>query len=180
MKALNPNERRLVMILSGALFVVLNIFAVRAYLAQTQKVQARIGDLESSAKGYEVILQDQPRWEARQAWMQAFPMSPYEGSATDSRFTEEIQRSLVQGGLAIEAQQLHEAATEGDVVVVALDLNIKGSLEQIVRWMQTIQQPGKYLAIRSFTLKRFDEGSVMSLRLTACQLYRAGQLASAP
>jgi hypothetical protein len=107
-------------------------------------------------------------------------MESHAGPETDSHFAEQMQRSLTQFGLSIEAQQLHEAEIQGELVMVSLDLTVKGRLEPIVRWMQDVQQPGKYFVIRAFTLKRFDESANMSARLTVCRLYRRGDLASSP
>lgn len=180
MRALNSNERKLLCLLGASLFVVLNIVAAKWFLTQTQNIQSRLRSLESTAGEYEAVLRERPHWEARRAWLDAWPMAPYAGPSTDSQFAEDIQHSLVQGGLVIEAQQLHEAVIQDDIAVVTLDLTVKGRLEEIVRWMQQAQQPGKYFVIRSFTLKRFDEGSTMSARITAGRLFRQGSLASTP
>lgn len=180
MRTLNPNERRLLLLLSAAVFVILNILLGKWFYGQTQKIQSRIGDLEKSTQEYEVMMQDRPHWEARKAWINSMPMDSRDGPETDSHFAEQIQRGLTQFGLSIEAQQLHEPENHGDLVIVSLDLTVKGRLEPIVRWMQDVQQPGKYFIIRAFTLKRFDEGANMSARMTVCRLFRRTDLASTP
>lgn len=180
MRPINSNERKLLTVFGVSLFLILNVIAAKWFFAQTQNIQSRIRSLKSTAGEYEVALQERPHWEARQAWLNASPMAPYEGPSTDSHFAEDVQHSLVQSGLLIEAQQLHEAVLQGDIAEVTLDLTVKGRLEEIVRWLQLAQQPGKYFVIRSFTLKRFDEGSTMSARITAGRLFRQGSLASTP
>ena len=106
-------------------------------------------------------------------------MLPHEGPETDSRFAEKMQQSVIQFGLSIESQQLHESENQGDMLMVSLDLTIKGKLEPIVRWMHEVQQPGKYFVIRTFTLKRFDEGANMSARMNVRGLFHRGDLPSA-
>jgi len=180
MRKWNANERRLVLILGSIFFVILNLILVKWFLGQTQQIKSRIATLESSARDYESIMAERPHWEARQAWMHAMPMDAYTGAETDSRFAEAMQQSLTQHGLAIESQQLHESELRNEVVVVTLDLTVKGQLEQIVRWMQQMQQPGKYFAIPSIILKRSDESSNMSVRMSVSRFFRRGGIASSP
>lgn len=180
MRALNPNERKLVVIFGSALFLILNIVLAKWFIAQTHGVQSRIAELQSTEQGYQVVFSDKSRWEARKSWIQSIPMLSHDGPGTDSQFAEKMQQSITQFGLSIESQQLHESENQGDIVTVSLDLTIKGKLEPIVRWMHEVQQPGKYFVIRAFTLKRFDEGANMSARMNVCGLFHRGNLPSAP
>ncbi len=180
MRKPTASERRLVAIFVGLIFLLLNFFVIRWYSAGRQQLSAQVTALEQTAAEYRALLTERPQWEARQQWVQAHPLETHQGREAESRFAEEIQTTLTQNGLDIDAQQLKDSALDGGLVQAQLEFSVKGRLEQVIRWLCQIQQPGNHLVVQSLTLRRIDDGDTMNARIRIGKIFRAGKVAQTP
>jgi len=180
MRKPTASERRLLALFGGLLFLLLNLVAIKWYSAGRHQLSAQVTALEQTAAEYRTLLTERPQWEARQHWMQDHPLEAHQGREADSRFAEEIQRSLTQNGLSIDAQQLMDSAQDGGLVQAQLEFSVKGRLEQVVRWLCQIQQPGNHLVVQAFTLRRIDAGDIMTARIRIGKIFRSAEVARTP
>lgn len=168
------------MIFGAMIFLIGNLVLVRWYSTTRQGLSDRIVQLEQAASEYRLLLDEAPRWQARQQWIEAHPLEDHRGSESDSRFAEQMQQAVTQNGLVIDSQQLHDSAFEDGLVEAQLEFTVKGRLEQVVRWLNQIQQPGNHLVVQAFTLRRLDEGDAMVVRIRIGKIFRVAQMASNP
>ena len=180
MRKPTASEFRLLAIFGGLVFLLINFIAVKWYAGSRQQLSAQVGALEQTAAEYHALLAERPRWEARQHWMEDHPLEPHQGREADSRFAEEIQRTLTQHGLSIDTQQLKDSKKEGGLVQAQLEFSVKGRLEPVIRWLCEIQQPGNHLVVQAFTLRRIDEGDIMTARIRIGKIFRAAAAARTP
>jgi len=179
MRKPSASERRLLAIFGFMLFALLNLVVVRWYAARRQELSAEVAGLKNRAAECRLLLEERPHWEARQKWLGQHPLEFHQGPETDSRFVEDIQHSLSESGLAINTQQIRESVPKGGLIETQMQCNVKGSLEQIVRWLARVQQPGNHLVIESLTLKQI-EGEGMTAEVLVGKIFRAGGVAQAP
>lgn len=172
MRGLTSNERTLAFLLGGLMVFVLIVFGLKWCLGESRRLNSEIARLEVIRKSLEEMIQEKPYWVARQEWIQEHPAEPYRVADSESRFVEEVQKGMNDGGLSIEKQELHESEKEDSLVETIVDVDGRGSLEKIVRWLQGIQQPGRYVAIKSLTLKQVDESAAMLARVRLAKVYR--------
>lgn len=170
MRKLSPSETRLLVIFGCVVALIANLFVVRWYVGARNAALARLSDLRSMGVEYRSVVAERPVWEARQRWMEENPPQAYAGWQTESAFAEEIQKSLQKEGIAIDSQSLRESRHEGDLVRMELELSLKADLEHIVRWLYTIQQPGRYIVIEEMNLKCLDKGDTMIVRLRVTKI----------
>ncbi|PTX95871.1 hypothetical protein DB345_08660 [Spartobacteria bacterium LR76] len=170
MRKLSPSETRLLVIFGCVIALIANLFALRWYVGARRAALERISDLRSMGAEYRSVVAERPVWEARQRWMEANPPQAYAGWQTESAFAEDIQKSLQKEGIAIDSQSLRESRHEGDLVRMELELSLKADLEHIVRWLYSIQQPGRYIVIEEMTLKCLDKGDTMIVRLRVTRI----------
>lgn len=180
MRKPTASERRLILMFGAVILVLLNLLVVKWYSGARQKLSAEVRQFEGTLAEYRALMEERPCWEARKQWMLAHPPEPHAGRESDSRFAEEIQRTLTESGLAIDSQQLREAERDGMLVKTGLELSVKGRLEQIVRWLNRVQQPGNYFAVEGLTLKCLDDGATMVGRVQVCKIFRTGGIAANP
>jgi len=174
MRSLTVIEKRLGIAFGVILLVVLNIFVMRWLSSEIQTSRGQLTELEIETGSLKALVLERPYWETRAAWLDQNQAPAYAGQTTDSEFAERIQRETRQFDLAIENQQLLEAERLGDWVATPMDLTLRGSLEAIVRWLQSAQGPGKFISVQSFNLKQSEDGAGMILRIRLRQLFRGG------
>ncbi len=173
MRSLTVTEKRLGMAFGAILLVVLNIFVMRWLSSEIQASRGKLVELDIETGSLKALVLERPYWETRAEWLSQNQAPTYAGQTTDSEFAERIQRETRQFDLAIENQQLLEAEQLGDWVATPMDLTLRGSLEAIVRWLQSAQGPGRFVSVQSFNLRQSEDGEGMILRIRLRQLFRA-------
>jgi hypothetical protein len=171
MRALTRKERQLSMAFGVIALLVFNLFVMRWISAEIQSMRGQVNALDLETQSLLSLALERPYWETRAAWLAANQPMTYEGQTTDSEFAERVQREIRQFDLSIESQQLLGAENVGTWVATPMDLTVRGDLKSIVRWLQSAQGPGKFMAVQSFNLRQSDDGAGMILRIRLRQLF---------
>lgn len=165
MRVPTSSERRLLMVFGLIIFLLANIIAGRWYFAAMGKLQADAATLKQTASEYRALLNERPRWEVRRQWLDAHPFPTHTGSESDSRFAEDVQSSLTRNHLTIEAQQIDDPIIDGRLLETRFEFTAKGNLENVIRWLCEIQQPGQHVALESITLRQTEDAMTAKIRL---------------
>lgn len=180
MRKPSASERRLLAVFGLLLFALSNLLVLRWYGGERNKLRSEIAGLEGSVLEYRNLLNERGHWEARQRWLAAHPLERHQGKDSDSFFVEEIQRSLSETSLSINAQQLKDSRLKGGLTATQLEFSIEGRLEQIIQWLVRVQQPGKHLVVETFILRKLESGDVMSAQICVAKVFRHGEVAKLP
>ncbi|MGC1479876.1 MAG: hypothetical protein WA771_05205 [Chthoniobacterales bacterium] len=180
MRALNKNERTLALALGGAVFLIANLMLFQWATRQMRENRAELAAARAEIGTAELLIAERPSWEALSRWIEQHPVETYAGSESNLAFAESVQRSVEAAGLSIESQSLREAEMEGDLVMAGLELDVRGPLAAMVKWLNDLQTPGSYVGIEKFTLKRADATSTMRLQLQVSKVFREVQVAQVP
>ena len=101
MRALTSKERRLLFALVAALFLLLNVVALKTFLGRRAALQANIAELESRLVADRAILGQKDYWTERAQWLAA--NQPTDDMTTvddDNKFIDFIPSSAKQSGLS--------------------------------------------------------------------------------
>ncbi len=180
MRPLTRNERLLAGALGALVFLFVNLAGMRWVSDQMRTQNTVIRQLETEVGVTRQLLKQRSYWEARQAWMAAHPPEVYDERMTRSKFLQEVQAGVQGKELKTDSQQPLDTERSGSLAIANIDLVLNGRLESIVRWLHTVQQPGKYVSIGNFTLKQGDDGNSMQLQVRLGKVYRAGGSAASP
>lgn len=172
MRALTSSEKKLGIAFGVLALIALNLVVMRWLSVEIGSTRGRLAEIKSEVTALRTMALERPYWETRGAWLAGNSPKTYDGQSTDSEFAEKIQRETRQFGLAIENQQLLVAEPVGDWVVTPMDLTLRGNLESVVRWLQSVQGAGKFMEVENFNLRQSDDAEGMILRVRLRQLFR--------
>lgn len=173
MRPLTSNEKKLVLVFGVLALLIGNVVIMRWLSAEIQSTRAEVAALTVETSSLRLLSQDRPYWEARSGWLDQNQPPEYQGQSTDSEFAERVQRETRESRLTIESQQLLSAERTGNWVATPIDLTLRGSLESVVRWLQSVQGPGKFISVQNFNLRQSDDGTGMILRVRLRKLFKA-------
>ncbi len=171
MRKPNLRELRLLLIFGAMLFVIVNLVLVKWHSAARAKITGQILQQEQAVKEFQTLLAEGPYWETRHQWLLANPLEPHLGQKTDSGFAEQMQKSFTENGLVIDSQQMKDTTRQDRLTETVLEFTVKGRLEQIIRWLSQVQQPGRHVVIQSISLRRLDEGEAMVARIRISKIF---------
>jgi hypothetical protein len=155
MRNLNPNERRLLFILLAAGLLIGNLLLLRTLSGFLSSKRSEIQTLRIQLAENERWIGQGPFWLARSEWVALNPPEPYRNQ-TEHVFFNQAKQDVAKFGLEIPETppptlKLENRGGFAEVSVTFPELT--GTLEDLIRWMTNLQQPGKYTTVRSFTLK---------------------------
>jgi hypothetical protein len=111
-------------------------------------------------------------WETRGRWLAANPPPLWSREDSEATFVQELQRSVAVSGIEILSQRLAGTESLRGFEEVNVQLTIRASTEELVRWLHDLQQPGKYLAVSQLNLRADGEGENLRAEIQLTRFYR--------
>ena len=155
MRALTSKEKRLLFFLLGALFLLLNVVALKTFLDRRALLQANIASLEGQLVADRAVLGQKDYWAERAQWLDG-NMQPDDVTTVDddNRFMEFVESSAKKQGLAYTKRGGGLAETPGLPYTEVFDAStVKGNMKSVVAWLAELQQPKAFRAIKQLRFK---------------------------
>ena len=154
MRALTAKERKLLYLLLGAIFVLLNVVGLRAFLNRQQALEANIAQLSTQLAEHRGILADRAYWEERRVWLEANQPSDDVGTVEDdTKFTQFIETSAKNSGLEYTRRGGGPLPPRGSIAEVYDASTVKGPMEAVVKWLSELQNPKDFRVIKQLRIK---------------------------
>jgi len=171
MRQLTNSERRLALIFLALVFVVANAFAVNFLNKQKKLLQKKLVALRLEQLEARAWLADGDLWLKRKAWLdEKQPKSQTDGQES-AKLLESLQQGARQQNITIGSQQLKDPRTTAYYREVAVQLEVKGRLDSVSKWLAGLQDPERFQAITSLTLKSDAEPPKVICTLTVARWY---------
>ncbi len=163
MRALTSKERRLLFALLGALFLLLNVVALKTFLGRRAALQANIATLEAELMQSRTVLGQKDYWTERAQWLES--NQPTDDMTTvddDNRFIEFVESTAKESGLAYTRRGGGPVSSEGRPYAEVFDAStVKGNMKSLVEWLSKLQQPKEFRAIKQLRVKSGEPPEVI-------------------
>lgn len=174
MRALTKNEKVL-----GGLFLLLGVGLLLLLLATSarrwiQRGQTEARDLRARLVEARQWIDEEPVWSARAEWLRANPLPAWQEDQSEAELIQKIQESLGREGITINSQRLLAASSQAGRHEIGVELSLKGTTTQIVRWLHTIQQPGEFIHIRQINLRADPDKTNLRADVSLVRYYGEG------
>jgi Tfp pilus assembly protein PilO len=171
MRQLTNNERRLALIFLGLIFIVTNVFAFDWLIKKRRVIEKEIVRLKLEQREASAWMADGDYWMKRKVWLdEKQPKAQTEGQES-SLLLEKLQQSARQQNITISNQKLIDPQTTPYYHAVSVQLEVKGRLESVSRWLAQLQSPERFQAITNLALKSDAEPPNVIGNLTVVRWY---------
>ena len=163
MRALTVKEKRLLAGLLGAIFVLLNVVGLQAFLNRQRALQSSIVRLQGELAEGRAILEEKAVWQERAAWLDA--NQPGDDTTTtddDAKFYEFVENSAKNAGLTYTRRDAGQRPSDGAYAEVVDSSQVKGKMEALVKWLDELQQPEAFRAIKQISVKSGEPPEVIA------------------
>jgi hypothetical protein len=174
MRALTANERRLGLIFLGMVFVIANLFLAQLLVKKKRLLQRSISQLKAEQQESAAWLTQKDFWLQRKAWLEAKEPKLGNDGQDPARLLESLQQSAERNKVAISQQKLLDVQTTEHYREVAVQLEVKGTLEAVGRWLAELQVPEKFQAVTKLTLQSDAEPSKVICNLVVARWHAIG------
>jgi hypothetical protein len=163
MRALTAKEKKLLIGLLGALFVLINVVGLQAFLNRQSALQASIVRLQGELTESRAVLEEKSIWQERATWLDA--NQPGDDTTTtddDAKFYEFVQTSAKNAGLTYTRRDAGQQPSDGPYAEVVDSSQVKGKMDALVKWLNELQQPDAFRAIKQISVKSGEPPEVIA------------------
>lgn len=153
MRSLTASEKRLSFIFLALIFAAVNFFVLQAAGGALRDMKRRLQEVQNQRKEQEAWLGQKEEWKARRAWLDAKQPALANAGQEGAALQQALSQSAQQHKLTMRSQQLLEPADTPSYREVAVQVEVGGSLESVLRWLAELQGPDRFLAVTHLTLK---------------------------
>jgi hypothetical protein len=162
MRALTAKEKKLLIALLAALFVLVNVVGLQAFLNRQRALQLGLVRLQAQQVENRAILSQQEIWAERGAWLdERQPLDDISTTDDDAKFYEFVETSAKNSGLTYQRRDAGALPPTGPYAEVFDASQVKGTMESLVKWLNELQQPEVFRAIKQLTIKSGEPPEVI-------------------
>ena len=173
MRALTAKEKRLLVGLLGALFVLLNVVGLQALLNRQRALQSNIVLLQGELDEGRALLAEKDFWQERAAWLSEHqPPDDVTTTDDDAKFYEFVETSAKNAGLTYTRRDVGQQTVDGAYAEVFDSSQVKGKMESLVKWLNELQQPKAFRAVKQISVKSSEPPEVVA-EVEVARWYRA-------
>lgn len=169
MRQLNPNEQKLIAIVSLALLVIANGMLLSFLLKKQKTARSTVDQAKMEQKDTQLWLSEQNLWQTRQQWLTA--NQPQSTGQENTKLLTEIVGSARKNNLEIQEQQLVGFLPTAYYKEATVKLKVTGTLQNLVTWLVQLQQPTNFQAISSFNLRSDTDTTKVRCELQLSRRY---------
>ena len=175
MRTLTAKEKKLLIALTGALFVLLNVLGLQAFLNRQRDLQSSIVKLEGQLVEGRALLEEKEVWGERAAWLDEHqPPDDISTTDDDAKFYEFVEKSAKAAGLEYTRRDAGNVPSAGPFAEVFDSSQVQGKREALVKWLNELQQPKAFRAIKQISIKS-GEPPEMIAEVEVARWYRPVQ-----
>lgn len=155
---LSVRERKLLLIVATAVFVVLNLLVIRALLRSINELRTQWNARSMTASASKALLSQSDLWAKRAAWLNE--KQPAIGAGRDRASIDllnDLETLTRNNGLLLDAPPVINPAekigADASFQSVSVSIDTKGTWAAIARFLHTVQQPERFIVFESATVQ---------------------------
>ncbi|HEY5892729.1 MAG TPA: hypothetical protein VIT91_05805 [Chthoniobacterales bacterium] len=171
MRKLTSLEKKLLIALGATIFILANLFGVSALLKQRNALKLQSIQLRGAEQDAAMWLSEKEVWLKRKEWLDARQPRISQAEVAQPQFFQDLQKSARAQNLAIDEQGFGEISETAQYKAVTVRMRVSGTLENVIKWLVTIQQPELFQAITHFSLRSEKDPPKVNLELEIAKWY---------
>lgn len=155
---LSVRERKLLLVVGVAVFVVLNLLVIRGLLRSIIELRAQWSARSMTATAAKALLSQSSLWEKRAAWLNE--KQPSIGAGRDRASIDllnDLETLTRNNGLLLDAPPVINPAdkigADAAFQSVSVSIDTKGTWASIARFLHSVQQPERFIVFESATVQ---------------------------
>ena len=153
MRTLAPSEKRLLLILCGALFLALNMLGMRAFLQTRTKLRkAIVASKAELSEDREWVTLGQTLLPADR-WISSHPMPLFAPDQASAALLKSEREEADKAGLKIDEENLLPAQGNPYGSSVNVSAKLSGPFQSMVKFLFAIQAPDAWRRVEKLTLR---------------------------
>ena len=171
LKTLTAHEKKLTLLLAGAVVVGLHLILLKVAIGQDRVHRIRLAEVEENLAEARFWILQKEEWDQKAARLEKnFRPLPKENPAP--AFQKKLQAAAKSSGLKVEDQGTPTPRPGSKFLMYAHAMRLGGSLSQFLDWLVAVYRPEEGIAVTSLSLKIGPESPSMTGEVVVGQFFR--------
>jgi hypothetical protein len=172
MRLRTKNEKILFGVMLVIVFGMVNFYGYNWLAKKQAALELTAAELRADQAEARVDLKDLDESTKRQAWIKQHQPALGEADTAKAQVLDEVSKRARDNKLEILEQGLVEDVTQdAGGAQIGVTLKVKGSMENLVRWLTALQKPDQFYAVSKFSLKADEDQKSMVCTLQLARYY---------
>lgn len=173
MRRLARNEQRLLIVFGAAVFVALNLFAVRAWMQHRTALVSKISQARSAIAAGQSWISAAGALEQADQWMEQNPPPSSTGEKASTDLLNTVRALAEKSDLKLVEETLlpNESGPSGESAI--LQTKLAGPFAGVARFLFELQTPVAWRAVDKMAIRSDNEPPNVIVDLVVRQYYRA-------
>ena len=168
------NEKILLLALAAVAFFVLNFFGYNWLVKQQTTLNLAEKQLKADQAEAKVNLLQSDTWAKRKLWIQDHEPSMGDEGETKGQVLEHVTKGAKDNKLEIQEQNLNDVQHGAAGTRINVSVKVKGSMQDIVKWLTALEKPEEFYAVSSLSLKADQDQKSMVCSLKIARYFKQG------
>lgn len=166
------NEKILLILLAVILFVGGNIFGYRWLAKKQSDLNIAEKQLKADQAEAKVSLQGAGTWAQRKEWITAHQPKMGDEGETKAAVLNYVTKGAHDNKLEILEQNLNDVSHGSSGTRINVSVKVKGSMQDLVKWMTALEKPEDFYAVSNFSLKADQDQKSMVCTLQIARYFK--------
>ena len=173
MRPLAKNETRLLILFGTAVFIALNLFAVRAWMQHRSALVAKISQTRSAISTGQSWISAAGALDSARVWMDQNPAPGSTGEKASTDLLNTVRALAEKSDLKLVEETLlpNESGSSADSAILQAKLN--GPFSGVARFLFELQTPTAWRAVDKMAIRSDNEPPNVIVDMVVRQYYRA-------
>lgn len=172
MRKLAKSETRLLLIFGAAVFLAVNLFAVRAWLNHRSGVLAAISESRSAVSTSRSWITAAEALESARDWMQQHPSPVEKPDAANTDLLNTVRNMAEKAGLKIVEETLLPGQEADGARAAVLQTKITGPFPGVASFLFDIQNPTAWRSVEKMMIRSDNEPPNVIVEMEIRQYFR--------
>ena len=172
MRKLAKSETRLLLIFGAAVFLAVNLFAVRAWLNHRAGVLAAISEARSAISTSRSWITAAEALEPAREWMQQHPSPVEKQDAANTGLLNTVRNMAEKSGLKIAEETLLPGEEADGARAAILQTKITGAFSGVATFLFDIQNPTSWRSVEKMMIRSDNEPPNVVVEMEIRQYFR--------
>ena len=165
-------DKILLLILVATLFVVGNYFGYRWLAKKEADLKLIEANLKADEAEGKVALLQANTWAQRKEWITAHQPTMGDEGETKSDVLNHVLKGARDNKLEVLDQNLNDVQRGAAGTRVNVTVRVKGSTENLVKWLADLENPEEFYAVSTFSLKADQDQKSMVCALKIARYFK--------
>jgi hypothetical protein len=144
---MSDREKKLVLLFSVAIFVLLNFFAISWYRGYRASVTKALGKAKTSVEDARIMDTDRETNQGEMDWLADHYPEPKAGQTVQTELEQFASNQATANSLEIKRRKILPSDETGRFHRAKVEFNVTGNEAALYRWLDRLQMPDQFRAI---------------------------------